>query len=331
MFELLGICLALASFFAINMAAAFAVTAIWRVAEPFANRWAAASRAQFLFALRLAPSVLAAIGVGIFFLPSYLNYEPRTSSEVVGYKLAAFASLAIIGAALATWRAVRALIATQRLRRAWLAASREISLRGVSVRSYQMAHSFPIIAVIGVIRPTIFIAEQVLKTLTPEELAAAVAHEYGHLSARDNFKRGLLRACRDVLLLPFGQSLERAWSEAAESAADEFAAQKSSEVALNLASALVKIARLVPVGARAEMPLASFFVGDETRGIKARVRRLLDIAAGRFDNSIHSFRGRAFNYATIAVGAALVGLLAANSHVLIAVHELVERVVYVLS
>ena len=50
MFELLGICLALASFFAINMMAALGVTAIWRVVERFANRWAAASRAQFLFA-----------------------------------------------------------------------------------------------------------------------------------------------------------------------------------------------------------------------------------------------------------------------------------------
>ena len=331
MFELLGICLALASFFAINMAAALGATLIWRLAERFASRWSAASRAQVVFALRLTPPILAAIGVGIFFLPSYLNYEPRTSSEVVGYKLAAFASLAIIGAALATWRAVRALIVTHKLRRGWLAASREISLQGVSVRSYQMAHSFPIIAVVGVFRPIIFIADQVLGTLTPEELAAALAHEYGHLNARDNFKRGLLRACRDVLLIPVGQSLERAWSEAVESAADEFAAQQSSEVALNLASALVKIARLVPVGARAEMPLAAFFVGDETRGIKARVRRLLDIAAGRVHTSVHRSRGRSVNYATIALAAVLVSLLAANSHVLIAVHELVERVVYLLS
>src|ERR1041385_2649573 len=278
-FELLGICLALASFFAITLAAAIGVTLVWRVAAQPASRWRAASRAQFIFALRLAPSVLAATAVGVFFLPAYLNYEPRTSSEVVGYKLAGFALLAITGAALAIGRAVSAMIATHRLRRTWLAASKEVSLQGVSVRSYQMAHSFPIIAVIGVIRPTIFIADHVLAALTPEELSAAVAHEYGHLSARDNFRRGLLRACRDTLLIPVGQSLERAWLESAESAADEFAAQTSSEVALNLASALVKIARLVPVGARAETPLAAFLVGDETRGIKARVRRLLDLAS----------------------------------------------------
>jgi Zn-dependent protease with chaperone function len=330
MFELLGICLALASFFAINLAAAIVVTLVWRVAAQRASRWRAGSRAQFIFALRLTPSVLAAIGVGIFFLPAYLNYEPRTSSEVVGYKLAALALLAIIGAALAIGRAVSALIATHRLRRTWLAASKETSLRGVTVRSYQMAHSFPIIAVIGVIRPTIFIAEQVLATLTPAELSAAVAHEHGHLSARDNFKRGLLRACRDILLIPVGQSLERAWLESAESAADEFAAQTSSEVALNLASALVKIARLVPIGARAETPLAAFLVGDETRGIKARVRRLLEIASGCVDSPIHHFRTRAF-HTTIVLAGVLVALLATNSHVLITVHGLVERIVYLLS
>ena len=112
-------------------------------------------------------------------------------------------------------------------------------------------------------------------------MTAAIAHEGGHLSAHDNFKRSLLRACRDVLMIvPCGRSLDRAWAEAAECAADEHAAQQSAETALNLASALVKIAKMVPVGARAAVPMAAFLVGvEETRGVKARVRRLLEIAS----------------------------------------------------
>ena len=60
----------------------------------------------------------------------------------------------------------------------------------------------------------------------------------------DNFKRSVMRVSRAALLLiPCGRSLDRAWSEASESAADEHAAQQSSFVALNLASALVRIAQ----------------------------------------------------------------------------------------
>src|ERR671938_218110 len=54
-------------------------------------------------------------------------------------------------------------------------------------------------------------------------LAAYVAHELGHVSARDNFKRALMRVCRDALLSnPCGHALDRQWAEASESAADEY-------------------------------------------------------------------------------------------------------------
>jgi len=80
-----------------------------------------------------------------------------------------------------------------------------------------------VIAVVGSIRPRLFVAGQVLDSLTDEEMLAAIAHECGHLAA-DNFKRVLLRACRDMLtIVPCGRSLDRAWAENAEAAADESA------------------------------------------------------------------------------------------------------------
>ncbi len=90
-------------------------------------------------------------------------------------------------------------------------------------------------------------------------------------------KRSLLHACRDALLIiPVGRSLDRAWSEASEEAADENAASQGNAVALDLASALVKIARNIPRGARPNMPAGVFLMGDEeTKGIKSRVRRLI--------------------------------------------------------
>lgn len=332
MFELLGICLALAIFLAVNVAAATLASLVWRLTHRFAERWSARLRAQILFTLRLTPPLVGLIAVGLFFLPAYLDYEPRGTSEAVSTKLALFASLSILGLAVASWRAARAMWITRQLRREWLHAAQEISLPGVRVRAFQIPHAFPIVAVVGILRPRLFVAEQVLLKLTPEELAATVAHEYGHLRARDNLKRGLLRACRDALLIPVGNSVEKSWSAAAESAADEYAAEISADVALNLASALVKIARMVPVGARAQMPLAAFLVGEESRGIKTRVRHLLDIASrGRETNKARIEIATVLPLATIIAAMVVSAILASHSQVLLTVHLFVERVVSLLS
>jgi hypothetical protein len=90
-----------------------------------------------------------------------------------------------------------------------------------------------------------------------------------------------LQACRDALLIiPSGRLLDKAWSEASEEAADENAARQGNGVALDLASTLVKIARIIPQGARPTMPAGVFLLGDdETKGVKSRVRRLIALAA----------------------------------------------------
>ena len=42
----------------------------------------------------------------------------------------------------------------------------------------------------------LFIADHVLESLSEEELAAAISHEYGHLAAHDNLKRSVMRVSR---------------------------------------------------------------------------------------------------------------------------------------
>ena len=64
----------------------------------------------------------------------------------------------------------------------------------------------------------LFIAERVLRECTTDEVRAMVRHECAHVTQRDNLKRFLIRACPD--LLGRGGTLERAWSNAAEEAAD---------------------------------------------------------------------------------------------------------------
>jgi|ERR1051325_1887002 Zn-dependent protease with chaperone function len=333
MYALLGICLALASFFAINMLASVGASALWRFIETRTPRFSAQSRAEILFALRIAAPALAAIFVGLFLVPAYIGYEPRATSEVVSLKLAVFALVSAFGLAFALSSACRSYLVTRALRRQWLAMSTEIHLPGINARSFRMSHSFPIIAVIGTIRPRLFIADQVLQSLSAEELAAAIAHECGHLAARDNLKRGLLRACRDALMIvPFGRSLDRSWAETAEAAADEHAAHASAAVALNLASALVTIARMIPVGTHAELPLAAFLVGDEGRGVKARVRRLLELAALDGQTPTQRFSlGRFAPLFSVAFLVAVAAAVSTNHQILVTVHSLVEHVVSLLS
>jgi Zn-dependent protease with chaperone function len=333
MYKLLGICLALASFFALNVIASALISLMWRIAEPIARLWSARTRAECLFALRIAAPLLSLLSVALLFVPAYVGYEPHGTSEVVSSKLGALAAISFLGLGFAVWRAFRSWLATKKLERQWLRAATITSLPLIKIPTYRIAHPFPIIAVVGTVRPRLFIAEQVLESLTEDELAAAIAHEGGHLAARDNFKRALLRACRDLLtIVPSGRSLDRAWSESVECAADEHAAQLSSDVALNLASALVRIARMVPVGVRTELPLATFLVGEETRGIKARVRRLLEIASASRSSRMQRMRiGKvAPLLGLLAVSVSAVGV-STNPHVLLTVHSVVERVVSLLS
>jgi Zn-dependent protease with chaperone function len=207
-----------------------------------------------------------------------------------------------------------------------------IEISALDIQAFRIEHSFPIIAVVGSTRPRLFVAAKVLDSLTEEELAAAIAHERGHLVARDNMKRSILRACRDVLTpAPFGRSLDRAWAQAAEAAADEYAARNRADSALNLASALVKIAKMVPPKQQALVPLGAYLIGaEETGGVKARIRRLLDIAShgmnARDDQSVI----QTAQFVALTAFGVFALAAASNPRVLIEVHELIERTVRLL-
>jgi len=94
-----------------------------------------------------------------------------------------------------------------------------------------------------------------------------VSHELAHIRCRDNLKKALLCLC----VFPGMSKIERAWTEAAEMAADN-AAVSSEREALDLASALIKISRLAPVARTPE--LAMSLVPDSS-SVGDRVQRLL--------------------------------------------------------
>jgi Zn-dependent protease with chaperone function len=333
MFELLGLSLLLAALLTFNSIASMVIAGLWRVAGRATDNWSAATRARLLFSLRTLPALLAFLFVALLLVPAYLAYEPRHTAENVSFKLGLLAFLSATGIAVSVYRGIATNRATANLTADWLRRGKPIQIPGINIRSYEIHHQFPLIGIVGFLRPRLFIASQVLELLTPEEIAAAVAHENGHLEARDNLKRGLLQACRDVLLIiPSGRLLDKSWSEASEEAADENAARQGNGVALDLASALVKIARIIPLGARPTMPAGVFLLGDEeTKGIKSRVRRLIALATTeRGTASRHDLLSNLCVWGPATLLLVAFAIAATNPYLLSRVHYLIEHAVFVL-
>jgi Zn-dependent protease with chaperone function len=336
MYALLGITLVLALLLAINATATMAAAGLGRVSKRLLWSCSARTRAEILFVMRLGPPVIAIVALAAFMIPSYLIYEPHKTEEFVSWKLGTLAALSAVGVALAIARGLRSWLATRSLLKQWLATSTPIQVDAIAVPTFVVQHSFPIIAVVGALRPRLFIAHQVLDSLSQEELAAAIAHECGHLAAHDNFKRSVMRISRAALLLiPCGRSLDRMWSDASESAADEHAAERSSLVALNLASALVRIAKMIPKGQQQIMPasVSAFLSDDEdTPRVKVRVRRLDELAATEPRQLVSSaplFRLMPWLVLTALV---VTGVsIESRPQVLAAVHTFLEQVVKLLS
>jgi Zn-dependent protease with chaperone function len=282
MYYLLGITVVLAAFLAANAFGSLLAALLWRASRGLIARGLTpTARADLLFALRAAPAALALVAVATLLAPAYFIHEPARTQEEVGFKLAALAIAAAAGLALAAWRAAASFAATRRVRRALMRRAEPLAPGGVcGVPVFRVEHQLPLVAVVGVFRPRMFVASQLFDALGADEIAAAVAHELGHVAARDNLKRTLMRACRDALLVaPWSLRLERAWAAEAESAADEFAARAGGRSqAISLASALVKIARLMPDTGLAAMPGVALLVDGEAN-VAERVDRLLAFAS----------------------------------------------------
>ena len=332
MYELLGICLALAALLTLNAVVSLMAVMLWRGIRQFTHRWPAVTQANVIFALRIFPLAGAIICIFALLLPAYIRHEPRITSEVVSLKLAALAVLSVIGLAFAIWRGLATWHMTRRLVADWLRHAEPVSIENVSIPAYRVVHRFPVVAVVGAIRPRLFIAAQIFDTLSCEEIQAVVDHESGHLAAHDNLKRALVRACRDMLMIvPCGRSLDRAWAESAEAAADEYAARmRGAFGALNLAEAMIKISRVVPVGAKPTMPAGAFLI-DEPGDVVRRVRRLTELATidNDYRRRLESF-SNTITWAFLSCLLIAIALVATNAHVLTMVHTTIEHVVLAL-
>lgn len=107
-----------------------------------------------------------------------------------------------------------------------------------------LASEEPLAFTSGLLRPTIYLSEGLIKVLTAGELEAVILHEYAHVKRRDNLAIFSMLFLRDFLfMLPLAHFLFRVYIREKENAADDFVSQAMSEPS-SLASALLKLIRL---------------------------------------------------------------------------------------
>jgi Zn-dependent protease with chaperone function len=162
------------------------------------------------------------------------------------------------------FRVIAAEIRSTRVVARWLQGARPLPAHGSAV-TFESHCEAPPITLVGVRKPRILVSESTVALLSDDELQIALKHELQHMKSRDNLKKLIFRCCP----FPGMAKLESAWSEASELAADDAAVSNPCD-AVDLAAALVKLSRLVPVEAP---PVCT--VGFVTDSLSQRVASLL--------------------------------------------------------
>ena len=275
----LGFLLALTAL-AVGTLAGWTVAALTSLAVDRLRGIAPDARAAIIAQARLMPLILASVFVTAQVV-AFARFEvggPETAgpllivTAVVGLVLLVRA----VARGIASWRHTRSIIAV------WRFSASPLALPNWTGPAWRIERRFPVVAVVGIVRPELFVASQVVEACSPEELAAIVAHESAHVRSRDNLVRLLFQLTPGVgVARAIAGRLDHAWIVAAEEAAD--AAARRRTAALELASALTKVARLA-AACECEAMLASALIGSDN--LQARVRRLLEPPhAGRWSRA----------------------------------------------
>ena len=261
MFYLRGVMVALGFFGVVYCLLSLLVVCGWQCARLF-WRDSTLGRARLLFGVRILPLVGSAFLTLAFALPAFLRLE-RVIDEDLGTYLFSACTLLLLAAA---WlRVASAQSGASRVVAHWLEGARVLHTH--ATEPALQSREGPPLLLYGVSTPVVLASEAAVALLSPEELRVAVQHEIGHLRSRDNLKKLLVYATS----FPGMAGLEQAWQDAAEFAADE-AAIASSDDAVDLASALIKLADLAPAQ---DLPAFTTGLVNCSALVRRRVQRLL--------------------------------------------------------
>ena len=320
MFAIRGIAVSFSIFFILYSALSLLVAALWQKASVGSQNWSARTCSDYLFVLRIAPCVLATGVTLILAVPSFLLLEPRSIEEPLGVPpiVLGFCGLAIL--VIGSWKAIAAWSRTSKAVAKWSSDARVIGCRQLSskrpVSVLLTSVAAPPLAVAGILSPKVWLSRAAEFVLTERELQSALRHEIVHVRRRDNLRKLLLR----MVAFPGMGLLENAWREATEMAADAAAVSNCSE-ALDLAAAVIKLSRLVPFRAPAE--LATALVHSPAESVNERVHRLISWTEPR---ATSLSRNRLW-YTLCASAAVLLTLVFTYSELLVRVHAVTEWLV----
>jgi beta-lactamase regulating signal transducer with metallopeptidase domain len=272
------------------------------------------SLAGLLFALRVLPLAASVVITFAFVVPSFQLLEPRSIDEGMGAMPLALGVCALLLIACGCFRVITAQTKTSRVVARWLEGAHPLNLdAGAQTVTFRSRREAPPLTLVGVRRPRVLVSESTVALLSQDELHIALKHELAHMQSRDNLKKLVFRFCP----FPGMAKLESAWSQTAELAADD-AAVSNQDDAVDLAAALVKLSRLVPVEAA---PACT--VGFVTGSISARVARLL---AWDEADKTHQMRIRPW-YAVPPIFVALLCVVVTYGPALALTHEVTEWLV----
>lgn len=268
---------ALASYAVLNMGTSLVAAAWWRQRFAVDAGRNPAARARQLGRLRAWPCAAAALLTALLVVPAFVIFEPERASETAGPVIIILAATALLQIGASLVLAVSMLMRTRAAARRWLRAATPLDVEPpAGVPAFTVESSAPIVALVGVFNPKLLAARTVIESCTTEEFAAIVAHERGHLHARDNLKRWLMACAPDALRWTrWHREIAAAWHDAAEDAADDAATRGVERARVDLAALLIKIARLTPQPSRPAATVSPFV---EISGLDRRVRRLLGAA-----------------------------------------------------
>lgn len=263
----IGVALALSAVAMGTVMGWLAAAVIARLVRP--ARLDAVTRARLLAQARLLPlagSILLAGSQLVAFVRYDVGVDERLGPLVVVTAICgAWLVIDAAGAGVRGWRHTGALVHD------WRRTAAALHVPGWAHRAWLIRRRFPVVAVAGVLRPQLFVASQVTTACSTREMAAIAAHESAHVRALDNLLRLLFRLTPGVRLTPrLANAIESAWVAAAEQAADLHA--RRSAPAVELASALTKVARMAAGRVPEAMPMSGLIGGE---ALEARVHRLL--------------------------------------------------------
>ncbi len=317
------VCLCAASFFIVHSILGFALRFAARPAIRFAHRMKPRDATRFLLLVRFLPLVGTAIVVLGVCLPSYLWLEPGATEENVGV---AFIAFALCGASIwvfSVLRAGRAVMASRKFARICRETRIESVITRMNLPVDVLDSDAPVIFLAGMFRPRLVLSSGVLRALSQQQLNSVFRHEEAHLASRDNFKRLLLLLSPEIF--PFARisdSIDHAWSQFTEWAADDDASANNPGESLSLAESLVRVARM-GAGPR-PLPLFTSFIPPD-QDLSARVNRLL----GTPSYAVNSWRhARGIAVGVACAFSALITLLIVQPAALQSVHELLERLTH---